>query len=391
MNTSYDFKFNEYLKLFIFSALMIIGSGILLELISIKDSAGLKVSFFRFYGGGDYGFYEFWQSRGLKLLTEPMFFFIQGSDGLVQWIGQPFRAGPIFVWFLDVTQYSPNNIIYYKIVNLCLGAALISIWLYFLRDWGINIKFQIFYLFCPLTLWIILIPGPDLILSLCVFLIYYFMDQKVYSRKRLLILAIVLILSILTKPNALVFVLFYLFFAYLYASNVRDFPFCLAVSFSVILITIYMTAYYLPYFLMYSNSSKDLSYWNIPERVFLENIWNWQTDFLNSVFWFFKLIASKLLYLTGFRPSFGEQPMYTVAIRGASSLILIPGIFGLLVSKNLYDKIFCTIVVSPCFFGAAQERYLVPVLPIVFYYGAITWQSLYLKLTEAIQEKDIEK
>ena len=286
MNNLINFKLFDFFKIFVFSSLVIISAGIALEIFKVTDSAGIRVSFFRFYAGGDYDFYKFWQSNGLKLLTQPTIFFIQGFDGLLQWLEQPFRAGPIFVWLLDATNYSPYNIVYFKIINLCLGSALISIWICVLRSWGLNFFFQILYFLCPLTLWIILIPGPDLILALCVFLIYQLVSQKVYDRKRLFVLSLVVILSLFTKPNALVLMLVFIFYSFLYVSHVKDVFFALFISLSVVLVTVYMTAYYLPYFIMYKEASQNLTYWNIPESVYLDHIKNYQSGYLNSLIWF---------------------------------------------------------------------------------------------------------
>ena len=51
MNNLINFKLFDFFKIFVFSSLVIISAGIALEIFKVTDSAGIRVSFFRFYAG----------------------------------------------------------------------------------------------------------------------------------------------------------------------------------------------------------------------------------------------------------------------------------------------------------------------------------------------------
>ena len=99
-------------------------------------------------------------------------------------------------------------------------------------------------------------------------------------------------------------------------------------------------------------------------------------------------LAAKVLYLTGLRPSFGDTAAPMVLLRMLPGFIMLPGLFWLFVQANWRVRLFLFFFLSPIMLGITQDRYILPIQPVLFFYGAKAWGEIArlcqkIKATEA--------
>jgi hypothetical protein len=68
------------------------------------------------------------------------------------------------------------------------------------------------------------------------------------------------------------------------------------------------------------------------------------------------------------RPSYSEVDNLIVLIRSLGGVIILPGIFYSLIRGDNLDKIIILLFITPMLIGASQERYLLPICPILIFY-----------------------
>jgi hypothetical protein len=89
------------------------------------------------------------------------------------------------------------------------------------------------------------------------------------------------------------------------------------------------------------------------------------------------LALAKTLYFCGLRPSFETPSAIGLAARTLSALaVAIPGLVWCLLKGDTRDRLLVALFLAPALAGLAQERYNLPILPLLTYYAALSWQSL---------------
>ena len=92
------------------------------------------------------------------------------------------------------------------------------------------------------------------------------------------------------------------------------------------------------------------------------------------------LAGAKVLYFVGLRPSYGETTMTLVFVRAAAGLVLLPGLIHIIFAMPRRQKLFVALFCLPIFLGPAQDRYNLPIFPLLFLHGALAYQALYKRL-----------
>jgi len=86
------------------------------------------------------------------------------------------------------------------------------------------------------------------------------------------------------------------------------------------------------------------------------------------------------LYFAGLRPSYGQTLPLLVVARAVVGVILLPGLLFLLVRGRTRDSILVILFSLPVFIGPTQDRYYLPILPILFYYGVLAYSAAWRRV-----------
>ena len=124
------------------------------------------------------------------------------------------------------------------------------------------------------------------------------------------------------------------------------------------------------------SGSVAIGYFGYLPRQYLEGLWPDLPVALNLGFSWFGLVAAKLLYLTGLRPSFGDTALPFVILRMLPGAIVLPGLIWSLLRAEWRERLFVVFFLAPIFLGVAQDRYLLPIQPVLFYYGICAWREI---------------
>ena len=90
------------------------------------------------------------------------------------------------------------------------------------------------------------------------------------------------------------------------------------------------------------------------------------------------LVGAKILYFVGLRPSFSEDVNILVVLtRAAVGLILLPGILFLFIRGPARVALLVGVFMLPFVFGLSQDRYNLPIQPILFLAGIVALQRLF--------------
>ena len=93
------------------------------------------------------------------------------------------------------------------------------------------------------------------------------------------------------------------------------------------------------------------------------------------------LVGAKILNLVGLRPAYGDTLFPLVLIRAAAGLVLLPGLFHLFLFAGWRERMFAGIFLLPIIFGPTQDRYNLPIFPILFLHGAMVYTYAWRRWT----------
>ena len=91
------------------------------------------------------------------------------------------------------------------------------------------------------------------------------------------------------------------------------------------------------------------------------------------------LFGAKLLYFVGLRPSYAGVDWWVVALRGAAGLILLPGLLYAAFKAGNRHRIFFAIFLLPILIGGTQDRYNLPIQPLLFYFGYRAYEAAWCR------------
>ena len=253
--------------------------------------------------------------------------------------------------------------------------------IYISIKWLNNKKVSWYWLFLygllPVPFWYMINISPDLLFSLIVtiFIINISSDKK-ESNNKLFYLFFLSIVSIMLKPNGVSLLIFvFYFFIFRNFLNINYKLPIILISILIFLIFIYFYNEYLISYIVSSNSGRLIfGYYQID---YLNGIYSFIPNYLNKFFSIISLLIAKFIYFSGIRPTFGDTLDFLVLIRSLAGIIILPGIFWLFLKANNNIRIFTIIFLFPIMLGLAQERYSLPIYPLLFYYGTIFYTFIF--------------
>lgn len=311
---------------------------------------------------------DFYQIRRQELFSAPVgntlsdyLPFSSASKGML--------AGPLFPVLLQAFQYRDGNSWPLAIFFLVAGSALAVAWLKWLDKEGVPFAGLVLFALLPSPVYYMLCVGTEL--PFCIFFagFYFAYFKKDWKRTDVAVWIAMLALLLLTRPNALSILLFVIF------DSARRYVGGLSLKRTTMLVGL-LTAgllfggLFFSYFMIVFKASSFKTFFGHSAVRYLEGIYPALPLWLNHGFSLLCLLGAKILYFVGLRPSYSQvSPLYVLA-RMAPGLILLPGLLYLLVKGESRHKALVFLFVLPILMVGSQERYSVPIQPLLFLYAA---------------------
>jgi hypothetical protein len=288
---------------------------------------------------------------------------------------QKFKPGPLFPELLKLWGYEENRTPL-ALLYLLFGCGLGWVWALFMAWRKMGFIMQVLASCFPALLYYSFLVSTDLLYA--VFMaIFYDTKWAVILRKQgaWIWCMCALLLSVLIRPNALSMIPI-LFIVLALDSTMKCWT---KLIFLILwsLISLYMFIYYLPYFWLYERHSEGLAYWGINSQQFHEGFFSDWPIWLNQAMSIVLFGLSKLTYSVGLRPSYAELSFWLTFARACPAVLLLPGLIYGFFRGHWFDRIFVFFFLLPLYFGAAQERYLLAVTPILMLWGSKFYITLW--------------
>lgn len=284
-----------------------------------------------------------------------------------------FSSAPLFPVILFLSGYGPEQALPLATLFLLLSLGLVTFWLRWLENNGLSLGWRVAFALVPLPLWFMLNVSTDLLFAVFVAAFYWAYFEAKVGRRRTIVLSVALILAAATRPNALSLAAFLVVVIPVARVDVFRTSRWL-VGAALLAGTGTLLLLYRDYFGAYLDSSGYLTYFWISQTDYLGGAFELESKPLDQAISVVILLAAKAAYLTGLRPSYGETHWLFVGLRAVPALILLPGLVWLLLVEQWKLRLFVALFLLPMLIGAAQERYILGIYPLLFASGVAFWQ-----------------
>ena len=282
---------------------------------------------------------------------------------------QGMLAGPLLPALLQLFRYENGNSWPLALFFLFAGSGMTLAWLRWLQRAGVSPVGLTLFAFLPGPIYYTLCVGTELpfCLLFTVFFISYF--KKSWDLAAVAAWSVMLLLLLLTRPNALAILLFVILDSTRrYYSNLSLKR--MSVLGGLLAAALLFGGLFFSYFAIVYKATATKAFFGVPDNQYLEGLYPmfpiWLDRFLSVI----SLIGAKILYLFGLRPSYSHVSMPYVLFRVASGLFLLPGFIYLFAKGEARHKALVFLFVLPILMVGSQERYSLPIQPLLFFYAA---------------------
>ena len=133
------------------------------------------------------------------------------------------------------------------------------------------------------------------------------------------------------------------------------------------------------------SSVRLISYWGIFGQQYHDGLFPNLPPLIDQVISNGALFGSKMLYASGIRPSYSDTLGLVVFIRAIPGILILPGIFYCFYRGSWLERALLLGFLLPLIITVAQERYLLPIAPLLLLYGGIFWKDLYHLLKKQLR------
>lgn len=224
-----------------------------------------------------------------------------------------------------------------------------------------------------------LVISPDLVFAALIgcFYVLYFSRYRTPIINLAWIALVLLIL--LTRPNGYSILLFILVDGAW--RHFRDERVDLWTMTAFLALTFLFGLYLYPYFITeMRKSAVDHVFFGVPTSAYFSGIFTTLPGWLDILASWSSLIMAKVLYFVGLRPSYGATPDIFVIARSLPGLILLPGLIWGLTRGGVRQAMFIALFCLPILLGPSQDRYNLPIYPLLFLFGAQAYQAAWRRL-----------
>ena len=327
----------------------------------------------------DYAVYRTHIGSAWNEMSRP-FLFIQRALSNVghafSWLQeQALKPGPIFPEILDLWGYERIHA-WLAYVYLLVGCGLGLAWAKFLAWRKMGFWVQALAACFPALVYYSFLVSTDLLYAVLIAMFYATAWAVLLHKQRAWIWCmVVLIVALLSRPNALAMIPV-LFIVLTTDSTLKWWTKSLLMLVWS-LFGLYMLIYYLPYFWLHEVNSAGTPYWGIYPQQFYEGLFSGWPQWLNQALSFLLLAISKIIYSVGLRPSYADISPWLVLARALPVVLLLPGLIYGLWRGHWFDRVFVFFFLVPVYVGAAQERYLLALTPLLLLWGVQAYSAVW--------------
>lgn len=334
----------------------------------IPNEAGDGISPIKAYSAIDMVFYTEARDTYVSMLRW-LFSGATDSSVIIELSERPFLAGPVLPILMMIFEYRNGNALPLSFVYLAMSVGWGFAWLLWMGRQNVAASWLLVFAILPLPYWFMLNVSSDLPFAVVVGLFYWVLhNRSIDGRNRWLLLLGIALVASGTRPNGLSLFLFLAALPLLGGRVGRDTVVGVGALLAVIFVGLWV--FYGAYFMSYIETGNDISYFGISQRSYLDGIVQGVPAWINlSVSWL-ALLGAKLVYLCGLRESYAAAALPMVLLRASAGLFLLPGLLYGLTRSTPQERLFLACYLAPIVFGAAQERYVLAILPILFVNGA---------------------
>jgi hypothetical protein len=283
-------------------------------------------------------------------------------------------SGPVFPLVMRLFQYGPGNLLPLAVFYLVVSIGLAAAWLTWLSNKGVSAPWLIVFALIPNPIWFTLVISPDFLFAalFAVFFLLYFETRTSAAQTTGWVLALATML--LLRPNGFSVLLFVALHAGWSMVQSRAIETRQAILVTGLLLVFGFYLY--PYFLNEMQKAGGvLSYFGHTPSEYLNGIFPTLPVWVDRPISWMALAAAKLTYFVGLRPSYGVTDTLLVLARGGAGIILLPGLLYLFWKGRRREMALIGLYCLPILLGPAQDRYYLPIYPILFLYGVMAYQA----------------
>jgi hypothetical protein len=283
-------------------------------------------------------------------------------------------AGPVFPALLYIFDYGPHNTLPISVFFLVVSCVLVCAWLIWLRQLNVSWIWLAGFSLAPNPVWFTLVLSPDIIFSflVCIFFLAYSRESQTVTSIAIWSVAVIMILF--TRPNGYSILIFVL--ADYVWNHYRERYKSPATIFGLIILVALFGFYFYPYFITEMRKApSNLTFFGATAAEYFAGIFKGLPSVLDKFLSGLALAGAKLLYFVGLRPTYGSTLSGLILLRAAAGIILLPGFIYLSFRANVRTRLFLWIFFLPIFLGPTQDRYNLPIFPILFGYGALAYSA----------------
>jgi hypothetical protein len=291
-------------------------------------------------------------------------------------------AGPVFPAIIGVFDYRKGNTLPLALAFLVLDFIWSFLWLNLMASRKVATPWLTLFAIAPNPIWFMLVLSPDLIFAAIIGMFYfaYFSQRQTTTTK--LIWVLFMLLALLTRPNGYSILLFVL--ADTVWTHFRDRKRKLPEIVALCVLAFLFALYLYPYFITeMRKTSIDTGFFDLATSKYLDGLFPQLPRIIDLLISCILLFWAKVLYFVGLRPSYGATADILVLARLLPGFVLLPGLIWSFVAAGRKHAFFMYFFCLPILLGPSQDRYNLPIFPILFMFGAIayshTWRRFVAK------------
>ena len=288
-------------------------------------------------------------------------------------------AGPVFPLLIGIFDYAEGQTLPMALFYLSVDCVWSIAWLWWFARRRLPFAWMVVFALAPNPVWFMLVVSPDLIFAALIgfFYVLYFSDRRSPASNAAWIGLVLLIL--LTRPNGYSILLFVLADGAWRHFRVKRIDVWTIAAF--LGMAILFGLYLYPYFITeMRKSAADHVFFGLPTSAFIGGVFASLPEWLNIVVSWLALAIARVLYFVGLRPSYGATPELLVILRALPGMILLPGLVWGLMRGGGRQAMFLALFCLPVFLGPSQDRYNLPVYPLLFFFGAQAYMAAWRRL-----------
>ncbi|OSM01812.1 hypothetical protein MAIT1_01851 [Magnetofaba australis IT-1] len=291
-------------------------------------------------------------------------------------------TGPVFPLMLLASDYRDGNTLPLATAFLVMGVVWVWMWQIWMYRRGVGWGWLMLLALLPTPVWYIVTISSDLpfalLFTLFVFVFLSRAQSGVFDRPWLW--TPLLLMLPLTRPNGMSMLLFVgvalLWAHYTQPHSVDAAPTPRWRRYAPLALIgvagVALGFYFFPYLLGYIHVSQKDPFFGIEERDYWAGLFHTLPIWLDQPLSWIALMGAKLLSFMGMRYSYYSThgSMLVLALRWGSGALFLIGFIRLMWRGQSMQRLLVLCYMAPFFLGAAQERYLLPIMPLLMFHCA---------------------